>query len=297
MMDQRLSTVPQHQWISKLFGYDFKVEYNPGRLNVTANALSRRGSAEATLAAISTPSFNLYNDLRREMGASTDLAALRDAVTTGERGATWRVQDDLILKEGRMFILSTSPLVLVVLSLAHTTGHEGAQKTLQCLRTKFYLEHDPRQVRDFVRACSTCQRNKTEALHPAGRLQPLPVPSRIWADIAMDFVKALPKVHGKSVILTVVDRFSKYAHFIPLGHPYTASSVAQAFFQDIVRLHGFSESIVSDRDPVCYRTCLAGFVQARWCAIEDELHLSPANRWPEQGRQQDNCYVLTLFDR
>jgi len=48
----------------------------------------------------------------------------------------------------------------------------------------------------------------------------------------------------------VVDRFSKYAHFIPLGHPYTAASVARAFFADIVRLHGFLESIVTDRDPV-----------------------------------------------
>lgn len=66
----------------------------------------------------------------------------------------------------------------------------------------------------------------------------------------MDFIKELPKAHNKSLILTVVDRFSKYAHFIPLGHPYTASSVARAFFTDIVRLHGFPESIVSDRDPV-----------------------------------------------
>jgi hypothetical protein len=66
----------------------------------------------------------------------------------------------------------------------------------------------------------------------------------------MDFVEALPKVHDKSVILTVVDRFLKYAHFIALGHPYTASSVARAFFHDIVRLHGFPDSIVSDRDPV-----------------------------------------------
>ena len=112
------------------------------------------------------------------------------------------------------------------------------------------MEHDRRVVRDYIRTCATCQRNKTEALHPAGLLQPLPVPSRVWADISLDFIEALPKVHGKSVLLTVVDRFSKYAHFIPLGHPYTAASVARAFFTDIVRLHGFPESIMSDRDPV-----------------------------------------------
>jgi hypothetical protein len=65
----------------------------------------------------------------------------------------------------------------------------------------------------------------------------------------MDF-EALPKVHNKSVILTVVDRFSKFAHFIPHGHPYTATSVAKAFFTEVVRLHSIPESIVPDRDSV-----------------------------------------------
>jgi hypothetical protein len=66
----------------------------------------------------------------------------------------------------------------------------------------------------------------------------------------MDFVEGFSWVNGKSVILTVVDRFSKYAHFVPLGHPYMATSVAKVFFEEIVRLHGLPESIVSDRDPV-----------------------------------------------
>ena len=48
----------------------------------------------------------------------------------------------------------------------------------------------------------------------------------------------------------MVDRFSKYAHFIAMNHPYTAATVARAFFEGIVRLHGFPSSIVSDRDPV-----------------------------------------------
>jgi hypothetical protein len=74
MLDQRLSTVSQHQWVSKLFGYDFSVEYKPGRFNVVADALSRRGDDEvphgaddAFLSALSGPSFKLYDDLRSEL--------------------------------------------------------------------------------------------------------------------------------------------------------------------------------------------------------------------------------------
>jgi hypothetical protein len=78
----------------------------------------------------------------------------------------------------------------------------------------------------------------------------LVVPSGVWRDIALDFVEGFPKVGGKSVILIVVDRFSKYAYFITLGHPYSTMSVAMAFFDTIVWLHGIPESIVSDRDPV-----------------------------------------------
>jgi hypothetical protein len=89
-----------------------------------------------------------------------------------------------------------------------------------------------------------------ETRQPAVLLQSLEVPSQVWVDISMDFIEGFPKVAGKSVILKVVDRFSKYTHFIPLGHPYMAASVARAFFDGIVRLHGFSSSIVSDWDPV-----------------------------------------------
>jgi hypothetical protein len=48
----------------------------------------------------------------------------------------------------------------------------------------------------------------------------------------------------------VVDRLSKYTHFITLGHPYTTTSVSRDFFDSIVRLHGLSGSILSDCDPV-----------------------------------------------
>lgn len=64
----------------------------------------------------------------------------------------------------------------------------------------------------------------------------------------MDFIDRLPRSQGVDTILVVVDRLTKYTHFIALSHPYTAPMVTTSFVREIVRLHGFPSSIVSDRD-------------------------------------------------
>jgi len=144
-----------------------------------------------------------------------------------------------------------------------------------------------------VRACATCQRHKSEHLHPVGLLLPLPVPSAVGTDIGLDFIEALPRVGGKSVILTVVDRFSKYGHFSPLAHPYTAETVAQAFFSEIVRLHGVPQSMVSDRDPV--------FTSAFWRELMrltgTKLHMTSAFHPQSDGQTEAANKVIVMYLR
>jgi hypothetical protein len=236
--------------VSKLFGYDLTVEYRPGKLNGAADALSRRADEVATINAISAPTFELFEDLRLESQTNPQATRICEKLQAGEVQERWSLHEDMLLFKGKIFLPDASSLWPHLLLSAHDSGHEGIEKTLNRLKASFYNQHMLRRVRGYVWGCEVYRRNKTEHLHPVGLLQSLSVPSTGWSDISMDFIEEFPKVGGKSVILTVVDRFSKFAHFITLGHPYSATSVAKAFFEEVVRLHGFPCSIVSDRDPV-----------------------------------------------
>ncbi|XP_039815204.1 uncharacterized protein LOC120678111 [Panicum virgatum] len=200
------------------------------------------------------------------------LVAIHDEVRAGTRAAPWVVVDGMVTYDGRLYIPPSSPLLQEIMAVVHDDGHEGVHRMLHHLHRDFHFPNMRRLVQDFVRACPTCQRYKSEHLHPVGLLMPLPIPTAVWADIGLDFVEALPPVNGKSVILSVVDRFSKYCHFIPLAHPYTAETMAQALFADIVRLHGVPQSMMSDRDPVFTST----FWRELMRLMGTKLHMSSA---------------------
>jgi hypothetical protein len=293
ILDQRLTTIPQHTWVSKLFRYDLEVEYRPGKLNGAADALSRRDEELATVYHISQPTFDLFNTLRTEAAADPQVATLAAKLAAGSADEGWLQADGLLLFKGKIFVPDASSLWPLLLSHAHEAGHEGVEKTVNRWRASFYNPHVLRRVREFVKSCSVCQRNKTEHLHPDGLLQPLPVPSQIWSDISMDFIIGFPKVGGKSVILTVVDRFSKFAHFVPLSHPYTAASVAKVFFDNIVRLRGFPSSIVSDRDPIF--TSNFGTELFRLAGVK--LHLSSAFHPQSDGQSEVVNRIITMYLR
>ncbi|CAH9074480.1 unnamed protein product [Cuscuta europaea] len=142
------------------------------------------------------------------------------------------------------------PNLLLDFHSTPTGGHSGALRTYKRISCGFYWPYMHKFVEQFVAACDVCQRAKSSSLQPAGLLHPLPIPEQVWKDVSMDFNNGLPTSQGKSTILVVVDRLSKYGHFLALRHPFTAKSVVEIFLDGVVKHHGIPKSIVSDRDPV-----------------------------------------------
>lgn len=155
--------------------------------------------------------------------------------------------------KGRVVLPKNSPIVSSLLHDYHDSpigGHSGDLKTYQRIATSWFWPGMRKQIAHYVAACHVCQQSKATNLSPAGLLQPLAIPDKVWEDISMDFVEGLPKSKGVDTILVVVDRLSKYGHFIPLKHPFSASTVASVFTKEVVKLHGFPATIVSNRDKV-----------------------------------------------
>ena len=129
-------------------------------------------------------------------------------------------------------------------------GHGGVLKTYKALGTLFFWLGMRQDVYRYIERCHLCQIPKYIPAKPQGLLHPLPIPVRPWLDITMDFIVQLPKSAGFTAILVVVDRFSKTGHFEALRLGFTAKVVAKVFINSIVKLHGFPNSIVTDRDPL-----------------------------------------------
>ncbi|KAJ0940339.1 putative nucleotidyltransferase, Ribonuclease H [Helianthus annuus] len=250
LQDQVIQTPEQQKWLGKLLGFDFDIMYRPGSQNSAADALSRVPTGH--LLAISAPVPSLLQDLATATKTDPDLTNLLRRLTEDPTALPdHAIKNGLLLFQGRLMVPNHQRLRDQLLVEHHSSplgGHSGVTRTYQRLAASFYWKHMRASVKTFVANCQVCQQNKPSFLSPAGLLQPLPIPQSVFEDIAMDFITCLPVSHGKTVIMVVVDRLSKYGHFIALPSSFTSVTVATAFITEIVRLHGVPLTIVTDRD-------------------------------------------------
>ncbi|GAB2278290.1 hypothetical protein Dimus_039279 [Dionaea muscipula] len=250
LLEQRLSTCVQMRGMSKLLGLQYKIEYKKGVENKATDALSRRHDAELSVMAAIDPSW--MKEIQESYPADPYAQSLIQALNPDLSKPPYSLQDGLLRHKGKMYIGATGNLRQQLLQEYHSSphgGHSGIDATWRKLRESFYWPGLMSDVNQFIKACEVCQRVKPLNSTP-GLLQPLPIPIQAWNSVSLDFIEGLPRSHGYDSILVVVDRLTKYAHFIPLSHPFSAPKVAQLFHDQVARLHGYPSTLISDRDKI-----------------------------------------------
>jgi hypothetical protein len=168
-----------------------------------------------------------------------------------EHGYT--LTDGVIRHKGRVWLGSHKEAHNAVLQALHNSGlggHSGNLVTYQKVKQLFAWPNMRKDIEAFVQKCSICQQAKSEHCKLPGLLKPLPIPPEAWHTISLDFNEGLPNSYHYDTILVVIDKLTKYGHFIPLKHPFSAMSVARLFLDNVYRLHGLPQVIISDRDKV-----------------------------------------------
>jgi len=168
------------------------------------------------------------------------------------RDEKWQIEEELVLKEGRVYVPKDEKLREEIIRLHHDTpmaGHGEQWKMIELVTRNYWWPGMMKEVKRYVEGCDQCQRMKNRAEMLAGKLRPNQIPEKPWQHISVDFITKLPVSKGHNSILVVCDRFSKMSHFVATTEKTTAEGLARLFRDNVWKLHGLPESVILDRGP------------------------------------------------
>nr|KYP45086.1 Transposon Ty3-G Gag-Pol polyprotein [Cajanus cajan] len=185
---------------------DASMQYKPGSTNRVADALSR----QMMYSALSGLNLAEWEAWEKELASDESMKQLIQKVTLQpETLPNFSMKKGLLFFKDKLMLpkrFSRIPIILLEFHSSPQGGHSGFFRTYKRISVVFHWEGMKGDIKQFIVKCITCQQNKYETLSPAGLLQPLPIPSKVWSDISMDFIGGLPRVQGKDTIMVVVDR-------------------------------------------------------------------------------------------
>lgn len=169
------------------------------------------------------------------------------------KGGDFIINENGVMRlRDRVCVPNVPELKKSILEECHMNGisiHLGATNMYQNLRKLFWWPYMNKEVVEFVYACLTSQKSKSEHQKSSGLMQPLSFPKWKWDIFSMGFVTSLSKTtKGCGSIWVIVDRLTKSTNFILIKINYTLQKLVELYIEKIVSLHGILSSIVSDRD-------------------------------------------------
>jgi hypothetical protein len=237
----------------KLLGYDYKIEYKKGKENRAADALSRKPQVEQLqVVTLVIPKW-VQEVIESYKGDEKCLVLEAKLRIDGQAQPPYSLSGGILRYKDRIVIGSGGTLREQLKKSFHDSalgGHSGERGTYQRVKLLFYWPKMKEDIKQYVKMCAVRQKNKGENQLSPRLLQPLPIPDMAWTHISMDFVEGLSKSEGKDVIWVIVDRLTKYAHFIALSHPFTAEQILEKFKDNFYKHHRLPIVIGSDRDRI-----------------------------------------------
>ncbi|XP_052879082.1 transposon Tf2-1 polyprotein isoform X1 [Gossypium arboreum] len=291
LSEQQAITPYQQKWVAKMLGYDYSISYRKGAQNTVADALSRQPhDLTHQLFQCEGRMDSYWSELWTRIAASYALdqklfQLCQNVRTHPQLHPKYSWDGTFLRRMGKVVVGNDFQLRKDIFGLFHDSalgGHSGIHATRHRISALLYWKGLSKDVKHWVRECVVCQHCKADNSASPGLLQPLPILDRAWSVSSLDFIEGLPLSQGKSAILVVVDRLTKYGHFVALAHPFTALTVAHEYLQHIYKLHGVPESIVSDRD----RIFLSNFWQELFRHLGAKLKLFTAYHPQTDGQTE-----------
>ncbi|GJY25583.1 putative reverse transcriptase domain-containing protein [Tanacetum coccineum] len=237
IFSQKELNMRQRRWIELFSDYDCEIRYHPSKANVVADALSRKERVK----------------LKRVRAMNMILQlSIKDMILTAQKEAvdeSARLQKGLdemieLRNDGALYYLDQIWVPLkgdvrtLIMKEAHKSRysvHPGADKMYYDLRDRYWWPGMKKDIAEYVSKCLTCLKVNAEHQRPSCLLQQPEIPIWKWEGITMDFVTKLPRTSsGHDTIWVIVDRLTKFAHFIPMREDYKMERLARLYLNEIV---------------------------------------------------------------
>jgi hypothetical protein len=224
--------------MEKLSTFDMEIIHKKGKDKIAADALSRKDE-EVKAYATTIVILDWLDEIRVEYAKDSESNSI---INNLDQNPKFEWKNDILWYKNKIYLIPSSKFKMKVLRESHsspTSRHVDFFKTYYNARQSFYWKGMDKDIQRFVVECEICRRNKNENVMTLGLLHPLHIPEQKWEEISMDFIEGLPMFDGKDKIFVVVDRLTKYAHFIAVRKIDSTKQIADVFCKTFISYMGF----------------------------------------------------------